>query len=307
MASVGNLLMNTGRNIPAISFGTGTSFFNRPDAVASHIQEAFDAGFRSYDTATVYGTEIGLGEGLKGLKGDRKDLFITTKTPDWTWTKDSIEEAVLISMKKLQLDYLDLVLIHTPAPRFDLIRRMGVMSEEKIQELPDPQNVEVMEAARLEAWLGLQNCVHKGLVRDIGVSNYTVSHLKNLIKHSQVTIIPAVNQVEYNPYLVDTEIYDYCKQNNILIQAFAPLGNGKTLMDDTTMSDLAEKYSKSSAQIALRWAFQLGITTVTKTEKAERMKENLDYFDFKLTAEEMMKISSLNKMERRFKDPARFP
>eukprot|EP00088_Acartia_fossae_P002133 TRINITY_DN10838_c0_g1_i8.p1 TRINITY_DN10838_c0_g1~~TRINITY_DN10838_c0_g1_i8.p1 ORF type:complete len:307 (+),score=69.77 TRINITY_DN10838_c0_g1_i8:42-962(+) len=304
---VPGIAMNTGRMIPAISFGTGTSFFNRPDAVASHIQAAWDAGFTSYDTATIYGTEQGLGSGLKTLKVERKELFITTKTPDWSWDKESIEKSVRQSLEKLQLDYLDLVLIHTPAPRYDTMRRLGQLTEDEIKQLPDNMDAKVMDNARLQAWIGLQHCVQLGLVKDIGVSNYTVSHLQNLLKHEEVTIVPAVNQVEYNPYLVDRVIFDYCKEHKILVQAFAPLGHGKTLLEDKTMKKIAQKYNKTAAQIALRWAWQLGITTVTKTEKAERMKENLDYFDFNLTDEEMEEISSLNKNERRFGDPARFP
>jgi len=299
--------MNTGRSIPAISFGTGTSFFNRPDDVASNISDAYKAGFRCFDTATIYGTETGLGKGIKDLSVDRKDLFITTKTPDWAWDKESIEESVRESLSKLQLDYLDLVLIHTPAPRYDTLRKLELKTEEDIKNLPDCSDQEVMNAARLQAWLGLQVCVQKGLVRDIGVSNYTVTHLKNLLKYDEVTIVPAVNQVEYNPYMVDTPLYEYCKENKILIQAFAPLGNGKTLMEDEVMQRVAQKYSKTPAQVALRWAWQLGIPTVNKTEKVARMKENLDYFDFNLTDQEMEEITALNKNERRFGDPARFP
>jgi len=305
--SIPDLGLNTGRSIPAISFGTGTSFFNRSDDVASVISDAFKAGFRSFDTATIYGTEIGLGKGLKELNADRKELYITTKTPDWAWDKESIVESVKISLEKLGLDYLDLVLMHTPAPRYEMLKRLGLKSEEEISKLPDAFNKEVMDNGRLQAWLGLQQCVEAGLVRDIGVSNWTVSHLENLLKHKEVTIVPAINQVEYNPYLVDKGIYDYCKQNKILIQGFAPLGNGKTMLEDETLQKVAQKYNKTAAQVALRWAFQIGVTTVSKTEKAERMKSNLDYFDFEITDQEMEEISALNKNERRFGDPSRFP
>lgn len=305
--SVPGIAMNTGRMIPAISFGTGTSFFNRPDDVASHIHDAYQAGFRCFDTATIYSTETGLGRGIKELNVDRKDLFITTKTPDWAWDKESIEQSVRESLAKLEVDYLDLVLIHTPAPRYDMLKRLGLMTEDEIKKLPDCTSQEVMDNARLQAWLGLQQCVDKGLIRDIGVSNYTVSHLKNLLKHKEVTIVPAINQVEYNPYMVDKPLYDFCKEKTILVQAFAPLGNGKTLMEDPVMQRVAQKYNKTAAQVALRWALQIGVPTVNKTEKVHRMKENLDYFDFNISDQEMEEISALNKNERRFGDPARFP
>jgi len=299
------LKLNTGRLIPAIGFGTGTSFFNRGDDVQAVILSAFQAGFRSYDGATIYGTEEGLGRGLAGLAEHRDNLFITTKTPDWAWTQESIEEEVKKSLERLQLDYLDLVLLHTPAPRVSLFERLKVDPSKHF--IPDAMNEKQMDESRLQAWMGLQNCVSKGLVRDIGVSNFTAKHLKKLLVNGEVCVVPAVNQVEFNPYLVDSPLHDYCKEKGILVQAFAPLGNGKDLLEDVTLNKIAQAHGKTVGQVALRWAWQLGIATVTKTEKVERMKENLNYFDFNLTDTEMKEISSLNKNERRFGDPARFP
>jgi len=116
-----------------------------------------------------------------------------------------------------------------------------------------------------------------------------------------------LKKVEFNPYLVDTPLLDYCRANKILLQAFAPLGNGKDVLEDAVLKDLAAKHGKTCAQIALRWAWQLGVATVTKTEKVARMKENLDYFDLRLSEAEVEQISSLNRNERRFGNPARFP
>jgi len=300
------LKMNTGREIPAIGFGTGTSFFNRGDDVAAVIHQAYQAGFRSFDGATIYATEEGLGRGLSNLGVDRANLFITTKTPDWAWTKESIEAEVLKSMKKLQVDYIDLVLIHSPAPRKPVLEKMKLEAG-VVEALPDPLDEAAMDKARLEAWMGLQQCVSKGWVRDIGVSNFTVSHLRKLLNNKQVTTVPAVNQVEFNPYLVDSLLLDYCKDTKILLQAFAPLGNGKEMLENSVLVDLANKHAKTCAQICLRWAWQLGVPTVTKTEKAARMAENLDYFDFSLSPSEMDQVAALNKDQRRFGDPARFP
>jgi len=306
--------MNSGREIPAIGFGTGTTFFNRENDVEAAIHQAYQAGFRSFDGATIYATEEGLGRGLSKLGVEREGLFITTKTPDWAWTKESIEAEVVKSMKKLQVDYIDLVLIHTPAPRKSLMEMVIVkagleVEAELMASLPDPMDEAAMDFARVEAWKGLQQCVSKGWVRDIGVSNFTVSHLTKLIKNPEVTIVPAVNQVEFNPYMVNSPLLDYCNKNNILLQAFAPLGTGEfsRLLDNPLLVELAKKHAKTTAQICLRWAWQLGVPTVTKTEKAARMAENLDYFDFSLSGSEMDQITGLNRDERRFGDPARFP
>jgi len=293
--------------MPAISFGTGTSFFNRGDEVAAVIGKAYQAGFRSFDCATIYGTEEGLGRGLTSLEAARENLFVTTKTPDWAWTQDQIEEEVRLSLKKLNLEYLDLVLLHSPAPRVHSKLISKMLTPDRLAVLPDPENADQMDAARLCAWQGLQDCVSKGLVRDIGVSNFTVNHLEKLLKNSSVRIVPAVNQVEFNPYLVDRPLYDYCKDKGILVQAFAPLGNGKEMLADPVLKELSEKYGKTEAQIALRWAWQMGIGTVTKTEKEERMKENLDYFDFCLDQQETERINGLNKNLRLFGNPAQFP
>jgi len=304
--------LNSGREMPAIGFGSGTSFFNRGDEVAAVIGDAYKAGFRLFDCATIYGTEEGLGAGLTGLGVERGNLFITTKTPDWAWTQAKIEEEVRLSLKRLQLEYLDLVLLHTPAPRkaspkLWLMIEQALTSPGELASLPDPLSADQMNKARLEAWIGLQNCVKKGLVRDIGVSNFTANHLTKLLANPEVTIVPSVNQVEFNPYLVDTELYDFSKEKGILIQAFAPLGNGKDLLVDPLLTKLAEKYSRSPAQIALRWAWQLGLGVVTKTEKVHRMTENLDIFQFELTEAEVKELSGLNKDLRLFGNPHKFP
>jgi len=302
---VPSLVLNSGERIPAIAFGTGTSFWNRGDDVSNVIQDSYQAGFRSYDGAAIYGTEEGLGKGLSNLGVPRSNLYVITKTPDWAWTQETIEAEVRKSLSRLRLEYLDLVLIHSPAPRKTVFDRLEM--DVTSLGLPDPMDETAMDAARLQAWLGLQNCVKKGLVRDIGVSNFTVSHLSKLLKNPEVSIVPAVNQVEFNPYLVDLPIYTFCKEKDILIQAFAPLGNGKGMLDDPVLKSLAKVHGKTVGQIALRWAWQMGITTVTKTEKKERMLENLSFFDFNLSQSEIDQISNLNRNQRNFGDPAKFP
>lgn len=303
---VQNLTLNTGREIPAIGFGTGTSFFGRGDDVAALVGHAFQAGLTSFDTAVIYGTEGGLGQGLSGLSCPRSSLYITTKTPDWAWTKEGIVKEVEKSLKLLQVTYLDLVLLHTPAPRKGAAFLKKALTEEQIDRLPDPQDAKAMETARLAAWQGLEECVEKGLVRDIGVSNFTVHHLRQLIT-AQIKIRPSVNQVEFNPYQTDPDTYTFCKKEGILIQAFGPLGNGREMLTDPVLVEISKKKKKTTAQVSLRWAWQLGVATVTKTEKIPRMKENIDIFDFELDSDEMEKISGLNKNIRIFGDNSRFP
>jgi len=303
---VKTLALNTGREIPAIGFGTGTSFFGRGDDVAALVGHAFQAGLTSFDTAVIYGTEEGLGKGLSGLSCPRPSLYITTKTPDWAWTKEEIVKEVEKSLILLQVSYLDLVLLHTPAPRKDGAVQKKAMTQEVIDRLPDPQDAEAMEATRLSAWQGLELCVERGLVRDIGVSNFTVHHLSQLLS-KDIKIRPSVNQVEFNPYQTDPDTYNFCKKEGILLQAFGPLGNGREMLTDPVLVEISKKKKKSTAQVSLRWAWQLGVATVTKTEKIPRMKENIDIFDFDLDSEEMKKISGLNRNSRIFGDYSRFP
>eukprot|EP00090_Calanus_glacialis_P042377 TRINITY_DN75181_c0_g1_i1.p1 TRINITY_DN75181_c0_g1~~TRINITY_DN75181_c0_g1_i1.p1 ORF type:complete len:323 (-),score=96.54 TRINITY_DN75181_c0_g1_i1:69-995(-) len=304
---VQNLTLNTGREIPAIGFGTGTSFFGRGDDVAALVGHAFQAGLTSFDTAVIYGTEDGLGSGLSGLSCPRSSLYVTTKTPDWAWTKEEIVEEVEKSLKRLQVTYLDLVLLHTPAPRKGAAFLKKALTDEQIDRLPDPMDAKAMEAKRLSAWQGLEECVEKGLVRDIGVSNFTVHHLHQLITKPEIKIRPSVNQVELNPYQTDPETYIFCKKEGILLQAFGPLGNGREMLTDPVLVEISKKKKKTTAQVSLRWAWQLGVATVTKTEKIPRMKENIDIFDFELDPEEMEQISGLNKNIRIFGDNSRFP
>ncbi|XP_023340015.1 uncharacterized protein LOC111710189 [Eurytemora carolleeae] len=305
---VSSIKLNTGRSIPGVGFGTGTSFFNRGDAVADVVKHAYQAGFRSFDCARIYGTEEGLGRGIAELGVDRSELYVTTKTPDWAWSKETIVAEVEGCLKRLKLDYLDLVLHHSPAPRIGAKFMATYLTPEEIKNLPDPLDEAVMDTCRLQMWLGLQLCVEKGLVRDIGVSNFTVNHLKKLLKNPEVTITPAVNQVEFNPYIVDSPIQEYCKQTGILLQAYAPLGNGKDmLLSDPVLERIGGVHNKTAAQVALRWSLELGHCIVTKTEKFDRMKENLDLFNFTLSREEIDQITALNKNKRNFPDPSQFP
>lgn len=301
------LVLNTGRSVPAVGFGTGTSFFGRGAEVAEVVGHAFQAGFTSFDTAVIYGTEAGLGRGLAGLSCPRAELYLTTKTPDWTWSREGIVKDVESSLALLQVAYLDLVLLHTPAPRTDSPFLQKATTQEQRDRLPNPQDREAMEAARLEAWRGLEDCVAKGIVRDIGVSNFTVAHLGQLVTREDVKIRPSVNQVEFNPHQTDPELYQFCQKEGILLQAFAPLGNGKELLDDPVLVEIAKKKGKTPAQVCLRWARQMGVATVTKTERIPRLAENLDIWGWRLEQEEMEAVSGLNKNIRRFGDYSRFP
>lgn len=304
--TVPSITLNSGRGIPAIGFGTGTSFFNRGEAVASLVGEAVKAGVTSFDTATIYGTEEGLGQGLAGLE-QRSGLYLTTKTPDWSWTKAEVVEEVELSLKRLQVDVLDLVLLHTPAPRTKLHVMKKKLEDEPHRIIPDPQDAPAMKLARQSAWSGLETCVARGLVRDIGVSNFTPLHLQQILDSPGLKIRPAVNQVEFNPYQTDPTLLAFCREKNILLQAFGPLGNGREMLSNPVLVKIGQETGKTPAQVSLRWAYQMGVATVMKTERPERMKENIDIFDFTLNQQQMDSIKELNKNLRLFGDPSGFP
>jgi len=259
------------------------------------VKSAIKVGVRHFDTAAIYDTEKPLGKALNDEINaghvTREDLFVTTKI----WSTNHRRELVVPAMKKcleaLGLDYVDLALVHWPCAI--------VPSETEI--FPRDEHGEVMfeddRTSLSETWQGMEECKRLGLARSIGVSNYNIEQLKETIKGA--TTPPAVNQVETHPYFTNKTLVDFCKKNSIVVTAFSPLGKpqrtwakpGESIVfTDPVLNEIATKYNKKAAQVALRFQYQRGVVVVPKSNSAERQRENLNIFDFALTEEEMAEI-----------------
>jgi methylglyoxal/glyoxal reductase len=255
-------------------FGLGVFKVKEGSEVVESVKAAIKNGYKSIDTAAVYKNEDGVGQALKEADVPREELFITTKV----WNSDQGYESTLqafeTSLENLGLDYLDLYLIHWP-----------VAGKYK------------------ETWKALEKLYKDGRVRAIGVSNFHVHHLKDLMSDAEIK--PMVNQVEYHPHLAQTELLEFCKAEGIQMEAWSPLKQGE-LLSEPTIVEIAEKHKKSPAQVILRWDLQNGVVTIPKSIKEHRIIENADIFDFELSAEDMNVLNSLNKNERVGPDPDNF-
>ncbi|MDW7616225.1 aldo/keto reductase [Peribacillus simplex] len=259
-------------------FGLGVFKVEEGPELVNAVKMAIKHGYRSIDTAAIYENEEGVGQGiLEGLKEtgiSREDLFVTSKV----WNADLGYESTIAayekSLKKLGLEYLDLYLIHWP-----------------------------VEGKYKEAWRALETLYKEGKVKAIGVSNFQIHHLKDLMKDAEVK--PMVNQVECHPRLTQKEVQAFCKEQGIQLEAWSPLMQGE-LLDNDVLQAIAAKHGKSVAQIILRWDIQNGIVTIPKSTKEHRIVENSSVFDFELTEEELNQIDGLNRNHRVGPDPDNF-
>ncbi|MDT8860677.1 aldo/keto reductase [Alkalihalobacillus sp. MEB130] len=255
-------------------FGLGVFKAENGQEVIDAVVAAIKAGYRSIDTAAIYGNEEGVGQAIKDSGVDRKELFITSKV----WNADQGYETTLqafdASLEKLGLDYLDLYLIHWPTA-----------------------------GKYKDTWKALEKLYKDGRVRAIGVSNFHVHHLEDLLKDAEIK--PMVNQVEYHPHLAQLELLAFCKEQGIQLEAWSPLKQGE-LLSDKTIQDVAAKYGKSPAQVILRWDLQNEVITIPKSTKEQRIIDNANVFDFSLSKEDMDAINQLNKDERIGPDPDNF-
>lgn len=261
--------MNNGQSIPQIGLGMW-QVKNRQECVKT-VEEALKLGYRHFDTAQYYGNEEFLGSAISRSKILRKDLFITTKIKNdnqyWRDLIPSFEE----SLNKLRTDYVDLLLLHFP-----------------VTELRRP------------AWRKMEEVYKSGKAKSIGVSNYTIRHLEELLRETDVK--PAVNQVELHVYLQQPELVKFCKKNDIVLEAYSPLAHGYGL-DNEVLAAIGKKHGKSPAQVMLRWEIENGFVTLPKTVHTKRLKENMEVFDFKLDKEDMKKLAKLEKDYRTCWDP----
>lgn len=258
--------MNNGLSIPAVGFGT---FDSDGDELYQAVLAALRAGYRHIDTATYYGNEESIGRALKDSGIPRDELFITTKLWNDSHGYEEAKIALKASLKRLQLDYLDLYLIHWPNP---------VNLRDRWQ------------AANADTWRAMEEMVDEGLIRTIGISNFLVHHMEALLETAR--IIPAVNQIRLAPGVYQEEIVAYCKEKGILLEAWSPLGRGE-VFSHPVMLQLAEKYGKTVAQVALAWSWAQGFLPLPKSVTQSRIIENLDFQDIKLTDEDIASITAI--------------
>jgi len=236
---------------------------------------ALRVGYRHVDTARVYGNEADVGEAVRESGVPRGDLFVTTKLWNSDQGYDSTLRACEGSLKRLGLDYLDLYLVHFP-----------------------------VTDVRKESWRAMEALLKKGRCRAIGVSNFTIRHLEELIEESHV--IPSVNQVEFHPFLYQKELLKYCQNRGIQVEAYSPLARGERLKHPRIIS-LATKYSKTPAKLMIRWGIQHGLVVIPKSTREERIRENSQLFDFDISDDDMRSLDSLNQDLRLNWDPTNVP
>ncbi|WP_282940680.1 aldo/keto reductase [Paenibacillus sp. RC67] len=256
-------VLSNGVKMPWLGLGVWKT--QNGEEVIQSVKAAIQAGYRSIDTAAAYGNEDGVGTAIKQSGISRDELFITTKVWNSDQGYDTTLKAFDDSRRKLGLDVIDLYLVHWP-----------------------------VKGKYKDTWRALEKLYKDGSVRAIGVSNFLVHHLEDLIAHSEIK--PMVDQVEFHPLLNQSELRSFCPQHQIQLEAWSPLMQGN--LDLSLLKELGAKYSKSPAQIVLRWDLQHGVVTIPKSITARRIQENGNVFDFQLTQDEMAQLDALNKDHR---------
>ncbi|UTE71528.1 aldo/keto reductase [Rossellomorea marisflavi] len=264
--------LHNGLEIPFV--GLGVYQMKNPEETVNAVRTAIETGYRSVDTAAVYGNEEEVGQGVRDSGVNREDLFITSKVWNADQGYDSTLSAFEESLKKLQMDYLDLYLIHWP-----------------------------VEGKYKDTWKALERLHGEGLIKSIGVSNFHQHHLENLLAGSIEK--PVLNQIETHPRLSQEPLREFCSSHSIAVEAWSPIAQGRVL-HEPTLNHIAKKHGKSAAQIVLRWHLQNDVIIIPKSVHAERIEENANLFDFELSLDEMNQINSLNQNERFGPDPDHF-
>jgi methylglyoxal/glyoxal reductase len=260
--------LNNGITMPLLGLGVYDMYKKEAEVAVS---QALEVGYRLIDTAAMYTNEVEVGNAIRSSNVPRSEIFLTTKVHNNDQGYDSTLRAFEVSSQKLNADYIDLYLIHWPI-------RQG----------------------RKDTWKALERLYTEKRVRSIGVSNYLIPFLDELLTYAEV--IPVVNQVEFSPYLFLEDLLRECQQKKIVLQAYSPLVRGAR-MQDPKLLILAKKYQKTPAQIILRWIVQLGVSAIPKSVRIERLKENFDIFDFEMTAADMLVIGGFDENLRVVDDP----
>lgn len=255
-------------------FGLGVYLTKAGEEVENSVRWALQHGYRSVDTAKLYDNEEGVGKAIRESGIPREEVFVTTKLWNTDQGYDNALRAFDASRKRLGMEYVDLYLIHWPGTRL-----------------------------YKETWKAFEKLYKDGFVRAIGVSNFNIHHLEDILADCE--FVPMVNQVEFHPYLTQADLLAYCQSHQIQLEAWSPLGRGKVLADETVVR-IAEAHRKTPAQVLLRYDLDKGVVTIPKSVHENRIRENADIFDFELTTEEIATLDSLNRNERVGPDPDQF-
>ena len=274
-SSVPDILLNNGKTIPQFGFGTWEV---APEDTVEAVTTALEVGYRHIDTAQMYGNEKQVGEAIKKSGLPREELFITSKLNNGNHEPDKAKSSFDQTLADLDLEYIDLFLIHWPLPT-----QYG--------------------GDYVSTWKALEDFYREGRSRSIGVSNFNPHHLRRL--HSEAEITPAVDQIEVNPFLTQEDVRAFCAEHQIAVEGWSPLAQGKVIKDPT-IATVAKKYDKTPAQVALRWQIELGLIVFPRSVKPERARENFDIWDFEMSGEDVEALSALNKDERTGPDPDTF-
>ena len=256
-----------GKKVDMIGFGT---YKIGNDEVEEAVEFALEAGYGRIDTAVMYANEEGIGRAIKNSAVKREDLFITTKLWTDVKTPEDVRKSVYGSLERLKTDYIDMLLIHWPTEY------------------------------KSDVWRGMERMKKEGVVKGIGLSNFKIHHIEEIEKEAE--FYPEWNQLEIHPYFQNTETVKYCQDKGIICEAWSPLTRGEALKDET-IKRIAAKYSKSAAQVILRYDVQNNVLAIPKSTHRERVKENIDVFGFSLTPEDMNDIKKLETNTRRYRDP----
>lgn len=261
--------LNNGVEVPVLGLGT---WLIDNDTVCDVVANAIKLGYRHIDTAEAYGNEEGVGRGIKKSGIKREEIFLQTKLHAEAKTYDQAKAEIELSLKKLDVDYIDLMIIHSPEPWASF--RDGNHYEE----------------GNLAAWRALTEYYQKGKIRAIGVSNFEIVDLENIMNNSN--IVPAVNQILTHIANTQFELIDYCKKHNIVVEAYSPIAHGEILKNQKVL-EIANKYGVSVAQLCIRYTLQLGLVSLPKTSNVEHMKENADV-NFEISNEDMKTLMELD-------------
>ncbi|HMH33733.1 MAG TPA: aldo/keto reductase [Puia sp.] len=263
--------LNNGIDMPLLGLGVYNMHGREAEDAVAY---ALETGYRLIDTAAMYQNETEIGHAVKRSSIPRSDIFITTKVNNADQGFESTLKAFETSMNKLQVDYVDLYLVHWP-----------------------------LKKTRKDTWKALEKIYAGGRARAIGVANYLVPFLEELATYSD--LVPALNQVEFSPYLYQDDLLSYCRKHAVQLQAYSPLVRGQK-MSDPRLQKLAEKYNKTPAQIILRWDIELGVSAIPKSSSPKRLKENFDIFDFTLSQEDVDWMKTFDDRSRVADDPVIF-